>query len=137
MKRIINLLLIGSIVSSVILTGCKKDEDENTSTGDTTATITVYDNSNATVSGQVVYTYDQSTWDAHGDEPLVADKKVATNSDGKAKIVLDDITNLFAFESQETLHFSVHYTVNGIETTKNTALTFTKGSSRSASLKMD
>ena len=31
--RILNLLLIGSIVSSVMLSGCKKDDDNNSSGG--------------------------------------------------------------------------------------------------------
>ena len=130
---ILGLMIIGLISSS-----CKKEDDtEDTNTGKTTAIITVYDNSNQTVSGQVVYAYDQSTWESYGDEPLVADKKVSTNSEGKATIELDDINNIFAFDSQEVIHFSVHYAINGAEVTKNTTLTFTKGSTKSASLKMD
>ena len=133
-----NYIILVMMIIGIISSSCKKeDENEDTNTGKTTAIITVYDNTNKTVSGQIVYAYDQSTWEAHGDKPLVADKKVTTSSDGKATIELDDINNLFAFDSQEIIHFSVHYTVNGTETTKNTSLTFTKGSTKSASLTMN
>lgn len=109
---------------------CSKDDSNKTN-----ATIKVTD-SKGPVSGIVVYVYEETQWSVIGDDPQFAQGQASTNSDGVAtfsnleyNLVFNGINN-----NQNTMRFSAHYTINGVKKTKVTAITFSKGDSKTGSL---
>lgn len=124
-----NLLLSLTLLISFFITSCSSDDDVS----QTKATITVEDIANQPVPEMIVYAYTNDTWNVIGDDPLFADKTVSSNQNGKAVFILD-MPTLFATETQETIHFSVHYILGDIEKTKNTSLTFERGQQKSTTI---
>ena len=132
MKSILKSVLALTLVLS--LNSCSKDDDAAT-TAMTNAKITVTD-ANGRVSGMVVYVYDETTWEVIGDDPIFAEGQASTDEQGIATFsnleyptTFNDINN-----NQNTMRFSAHYSLNGVEKTKVTAITFTKGESKTGTL---
>lgn len=119
------------VLVSVGLFSCSKDNDK------TLASITLVDQSGNKVSGIPVYAYTSDTWDLFGDDTFFADKSVVSNAEGIAEIELDDIIALFAFDNQETIYFSAHYSLNNVEKQKFVALTFKEFDEKSATITLD
>lgn len=110
---------------------CSKEQDE------TKATIFLEDTSGAPVSGITVYAYTISKWNTFGDNNFFADKTVSSDVSGACEIILDDIIGLFAFDSQETIYFSAHYTLNNVEKRKFISITFSEGQTKSGTIILD
>ena len=128
-----NYLFILLTLVSISFSSCSKDEN-----GETKATISLKNaDGSAAASGITVYAYNSSTWEGFGDNEFFANKKIASDSEGKCEFLLDDITGLFAFDSQETIYFSAHYTLNGTEKTKYTSITFKKYDEKSGTITLD
>ena len=130
MKRIL-LITFTILALSLGLSSCSKDKD------DTKATILLIDANQAPVNGITVYAYTSGTWNSFGDDSFFADKTISSDANGEAIFLLDDIVALFAFDSQETIYFSAHYEINGVEKQESTSLTFKEGDSKTATLILD
>lgn len=127
-----NLLLSLTLLISFFISSCSSDDDVS----QTKATITVEDIANQPVPEVIVYAYTNDTWNVIGDNPLFADKTVSSDQNGKAVFILD-MPTLFEVETQETIHFSVHYTLDAMDKTKNTSLTFERGQQKSRTIILD
>lgn len=103
--RILNLLLIGSIVSSVAFSSCKKEETTTTSITTTTSTqthvkITVENLSGVSQSSKKVDMFDKEITDTQTSSVIMS---ATTNSSGVATFDLDNI----ATDSPKTYYFGV------------------------------
>ncbi len=117
------------------LSSCSKDEVPATVTN---AKIMVID-SNGPVSGMVVYVYDETTWNVIGDDILFAKGQAVTDAIGQAIFPNVEYTTAFndINNNQNTMRFSAHYTKDGVEKTKVTAISFTKGESKTGTILLD
>jgi hypothetical protein len=125
------LLIITLGIFLLTVSSCSKDKNP------TRAIINLTDVSGTPVSGITVYAYDSGTWDAFGDNVFFADKTVSSDASGKCTFELDDIINLFAFDSQETIYFSAHYTLNSLEKEKYISITFNEGEEKTGAITLD
>jgi len=135
MKKLIFLFL-----SFAVLSACSSNDDSASDSAvdnsKTKATIILKNASGAAVSNIVVYAYDETTWEIIGDNPLFADFQAASDSQG-----ISNFENIFSDSAfrpsnnfQNTFRFSAHYTLNGNAKTKNIAITFTKGETKSGTI---
>jgi hypothetical protein len=131
MKKLIFLFL-----SFAVLSACSSDDDSASDNSKTKATITLKNASGEAVSNIVVYAYDETTWEVIGDNPLFADFQAASDSQGISNF--ENIFSVIAFSEinnfQNTFRFSAHYTLNGNAKTKNIAITFAKGETKSGTI---
>lgn len=132
----IKLILI-LILANSILISCSKEDDDVIITTATTANITVLDEYDEAVAEINVYAYTNDTWTIVGDIPHFAEGMEKTDNNGIAFFLIDDIPNIFVFDSQEIIYFSVHYTIDDLEKTNYTSMTFNEGSVNSATIIMD
>lgn len=130
-------LILMLLIASAILISCTKEDGDEIITNATTANITILDVNNEVAAGILVYAYTNDTWTIVGDKPHFAEETEMTDNTGTAFFLLDDIPNIFVFDSQEIIHFSVHYTLNGLEKTNYTSMTFSEGDDKSATIIMD
>jgi hypothetical protein len=130
-------LLLMLLITNTILISCTKEDNDEIITNATTANITVLDVNNEVAAGIQVYAYTNDTWTIVGDKPHFAEETEMTDNRGSAFFLLDNIPNIFVFDSQEIIHFSVHYTLNGLEKTNYTSMTFSEGYDKSATIIMD
>jgi len=136
-KRIMKSKILMLLMMITLITfSCSSDDDEGTTT-QTKATITVLDENGDVVNGMSVYAYKENTWITIGDDPLFSDKTVSTGGNGKAVFNIDDIHMIFATSDQENVHFSVHYTLSGVDKTKVTSITFSKEDEKTATLTLN
>jgi len=132
----LNLLALAVVLA---FSSCKKDEkDEPTPKTVTNAKITL-NSANGPVEGITVYVYDEDKWEIMGDSPNMATGQAASDENGVARFsnleyptVFNQINN-----NQNTMRFSAHYSLNGVNKTKVKAITFSKGDSKSSSLYLD
>ena len=116
----------------VALNACSNDDDAASKTN---AKITVT-SANGPVSDMVVYVYDETTWEVIGEDPLFAQGQAATNSEGVATFSNLEYPTAFidVNNNQNTMRFSAHYTINGVDKVKFIPITFTKGDSKTGTL---
>ena len=119
---------------TLMIASCSKDEEEKQTTK---ATITVKDASGDAVNGMSVYAYKENTWTTIGDDPLFADKTVSTDNSGNAVFIIDDFHMIFDIDTQENIHFSVHYNLGGVDKIKTTSITFSEEDQKSATLNLN
>mgnify|MGYP006423146883 FL=1 len=135
LKRILFTFLLITFLNSC------SDSDDGVSSqqgGETTAEITLKDASGDTVSGIVVYAYNEESWDLFGDDTQFADHQAASNDNGIASFNLSsnlDFSELNNFT--QTFRFSVHYSINDVNETKVKAITFEEGDSKSETIILD
>ena len=135
MKKIIILFLtIG------ILTSCSSNDDDSPSQDViTSANITLKDSTGETVSGIVVYVYDEDTWQVIGDNPLFANFQAASGDDGIA--TFSNLTTNLTFNEisnfSQTFRFSAHYSLDGIDKIKIKAISFDLGDDKSDTIILD
>ena len=86
-----------------------------------------------------MYVYDEDKWEMMGDSPNMATGQAASDENGVARFsnleyptVFNQINN-----NQNTMRFSAHYSLNGVNKTKVKAITFSKGDSKSTTLYLD
>lgn len=132
----IKLILI-LFLANAILISCSKEEGDLIITTATTANITVLDEYDEAVVGMNVYAYTNDTWTIVGDKPHFAEGMETTDNNGTALFLLDDIPNIFVFDQQEIIHFSIHYTLDDLEKTNYTSIIFSEGDDKSATIIMD
>ena len=123
------------LMITLLTFSCSSDDDEGTT--QTKATITVLDENGDAVNGMSVYAYKEDTWTTIGDNPSFSDKTVSTDSNGKAVFNIDDIHMIFAINDQANVHFSAHYTLDGIDKTKVTSITFSKEDEKTGTLTLN
>lgn len=128
MKKNLFMLLA---LATLTISSCSKDEKA------TKATITLLNTDQSAASGIVVYAYDSGTWDLFGDDEFFADKTASSDANGVCEFDLDNILNLFAFDNQETIYFSAHYSLNGVNTQKFVSITFRKHEQKTATITLD
>lgn len=139
MKQIKNLtrLFLGIALFGLFISisSCEKEEEDEI----TSLVLTLTDTNNNPVSGVVVYAYDENTWAIIGDDPLFADFQAASNSSGIA--TFPDLTSATRFSSlnnnTHTFRFSAHYSVNGVNRYKVTAISFVLGDDKSQTVILD
>ncbi len=136
MKKIKHVLLL--LVTIAIFSSCSSDDD-NSQDKVTSAKITIKNSSGDTVSGIVVYAYDEQTWSVIGDDPFFADFQAASGNDGVA--TFSNLTSDLAFNElnnfSHTFRFSAHYNLNGTDKTKVKAITFNLGDDKSDTIIID
>lgn len=125
-----NLFILLAIIS-IAITSCSKEEKQ------TKAIITLNNQNLTPAAGITVYAYTSTIWNLYGDDAFFANKTVVSNSNGNSEFILDEIINLFAFDNQETLYFSAHYSLNGVEKEKFIALTFEKFETQKGTIILD
>ena len=128
MKKLL-ILSLGLLLLTV--SSCSKEKDP------TIANIILTDSAGMHVSGITVFAYDSGTWNAFGDNEFFADKTVSSDAHGQCRFELDDIINLFAFDSQETIYFSAHYSINSVNKQKYISITFKKGQEKTGTIILD
>ena len=135
MKKAILLL---AITMSIAFISCSK-KDDSTTTSVTKATIVLTTSAGKPASGITVYAFDQDKWTVIGDDPLFANGSAASDSSGKAIFSNIEYSNVFTTinNNQNTFRFSAHYTISGVNKTKVTAVTFTKGEQKTVNLQLN
>ena len=135
LKRIFFISMVITFLNS-----CSDSDDGATSqqSEETTAEITLKDASGDPVSGIVVYAYNESNWEIHGDNTQFANHQAASNDDGIASFNLSsdlDFSELNNFT--HTFRFSVRYSINDVNEKKLKAITFEEGDSKSEIIILD
>ncbi|ELV7526166.1 hypothetical protein QMU91_002391 [Flavobacterium psychrophilum] len=125
---------------TIFTISCSKDDDEKkVETPITKATIILKKTNGDFVPGIVVYAYDQSKWQVTGDNPTFADGQASSDANGNAVFSNIEYTNSFndLNNNQNTFRFSAHYSLNGVNKTKVTSITFTKGEQKTQNVILD
>ena len=134
MKKMFTLfLLIGTLIA------CSSDDDSGSTDTVTSLELTLEDPNGDPVSGIVVYAYDENTWSVIGDDPQFADFQASSDSNGVA--TFSNLTTDLNFSElnnfMQTFRFSAHYTINGNDTNKVTAITFNRGDDKTQTITLD
>ena len=129
------------VVVTIFSISCSKDDDEKQTVESTItkATLVLKKTNGDFVPGIVVYAYDQDTWQVMGDNTNFADGQASSDANGNA--VFSNIEYPTSFNdvnnNQNTFRFSAHYSLNGVDKTKVTAITFKKGEQKTQTVLLD
>lgn len=109
MKKMFKEAVLGvmTLFLAISFVSCDKD-DLDISTKKAEITVNLKDVNGSPLSGWVVYGYNQFWWENGSKTSNVGVKQAATDTNGKAVFVLDDID---ITDSQEVYRFVVYYTM--------------------------
>ncbi len=109
MKKMFKEAVLGvmALFLAISFVSCDKD-DLDISTKKAEITVNLKDVDGSPLSGWVVYGYNQFWWENGSKTSNVGVKQAATDTNGKAVFVLDDID---ITDSQEVYRFVVYYTM--------------------------
>jgi len=126
------------LILAIIITfiSCGNDNDIEIKDTLTTLIVNIEDADGNYVADIPVYAYNETTWATYGDDPEFADFEIKSDDEGVA--VFNSLTTDEAFNdangNSQTYMFSVHYTIDGVDKTKERNISFNLGDDKTTTI---